>query len=453
MKRAFSNKALISSLSFSLLLSPVSSSIAAAESPKAKNEESAEKKDEKGTAISPDKIKKVLESEDIFGEQFKVSSYLQGDEIVVQTWQDPRSTDPDHDYRIHSVLIAKKLQDAFPDSLKTCKVRYFDRLDFKRYQEFTVVPGLVKAFVAGIIPEKELLTTLPMRIVDGNKASSDTEAKVTDNEKGATKTSSVDASATSRAASATSSQTVTIAHASSSANNSISSTAAASTVAASAVAKAAPIDPNSLIAVLPGYEQASRADLLRRIQDLEKKGVKSPARQMLVSIEESVRDGRESEAKVNIDRLKSSIDGMEKSYQKAKATKANTSSPVTVRQGSAPGAGSASRSSSGTSDTEFAEGIAVYKKKMGDFYPHYGPLYVDRFNIGNQIMKMQSGGQNVEKFRAPYLQMEATVVNGGSGLEQQIKKFNELLNLIEAPRDEEYKYQQKIADQRKGQDK
>jgi hypothetical protein len=68
-------------------------------------------------------------------------------------------------------------------------------------------------------------------------------------------------------------------------------------------------------------------------------------------------------------------------------------------------------------------------------------------------MKMQSGGQNVEKFRAPYLQMEATVVNGGSGLEQQIKKFNELLNLIEAPRDEEYKYQQKIADQRKGQDK
>lgn len=448
MKRAFSGKAWACSLTLSLCLLPVSPSIAATESPKAANSktEDAQKKDEKGekSAVSAEKIKKVLESEDIFGEQFKVSSFLQGDEIVVQTWQDPRSKDPDHDYRIHSVLIAKKLLDAFPDSPKTCRVRYFDRMDFKKYLEFTVVPGVVKGFVSGIIPENELLTTLPMKTVEPDKSNTETEVKAAD------KTIAASSTHANTSEQSNASKGVTEIAAASTSNPAASKL----TVSASnpPVSKPAPIDPSTLNSVLPGIEQAARADLLSRIQDLEKKGVKSPlVRQMMAGIEEAARDGRESDAKTNIERLKSSIDGMERNYQKAKATKA---SPATVSSRQSGGSSSGGSSSSITSsDDQFKQGIAIYKKKMGDFYPHYGPFYVDRYNIGEAILKMQAMKANVDMYRAPFLQMESTVINGRYGVETQIKKLNELLNLKEAVRDDEYMLQQKLADQRKGLDK
>lgn len=67
-------------------------------------------------------------------------------------------------------------------------------------------------------------------------------------------------------------------------------------------------------------------------------------------------------------------------------------------------------------------------------------------------MKLQQGGQKVEQYKQEFLQMEAIVINGGSGLEQAIKKFNDQLHLAEAPRDDEYKFQQRLADERKGSD-
>lgn len=200
---------------------------------------------------------------------------------------------------------------------------------------------------------------------------------------------------------------------------------------------------------MPGIEQAKRAKLLKHILELEKKGVKSPlARQMFVTIEEQVRDGHENEARTSIQRLSSSIESMEKNYQKAKTTKP-TPGPVSSRLGGSSPSGSAS---SGGTGGDYETGLSIIKKKMGDWYPHYGASYVDRFNIGNQILKLQQGGQKVEQYKQEFLQMEAIVINGGSGLEQAIKKFNDQLHLAEAPRDDEYKFQQRLADERKGSD-
>lgn len=391
---------------------------------------------EKADSVSPEKINKVLESEDVYGEQFRVSSYFNADRLIVQTWTDPRSVNPEHDYRVHSVLIAKKLLDAFPESIKVCSVRYFDRLNPRKYAEVTVVPGVVRAYAAGIMSESDLLTTLPMTYFSGETAKSPA--------------SGVSGAESGELAGGDGRQSPA------------AFPANQGTMQMPAAAKRGLIDPSAMLTVQPGPEQAARADLLKRVHELEKKGVRSlAAMNMLAIIEEQVRDGKVDEAHVTIARLKVSIEDMEKSYLRAKATK-----PVppahAYRSGGSASAGSPgssqnqsrSSASSGSFDpASFEEGIAIFKRKMGDFYPHYGPSYVDRVNIANQIIKMQQGAQNVEQFRIPFLRMEATVLNGGIGLEQEIKSFNEKLQLQAAPHDEEYNYQQRLADEKKGRDK
>lgn len=297
----------------------------------------AEKADTSG-AISPEKVNKLLETEDVYGEQFRVSSFIQGNDVTVQTWTNPKSKDPERDERINAVLISKKILDAFPDAVKLCKIRYFDRQDHKKYREFTVVPGVVKSFGAGILTETDLLNTLPLLMAGGD--ASPTSAA-------GTKSESSDHAGTSSAnssgapAGTNSSGTQTSGSSSSAPKNAIASaTVPGSTAAVVPVAKPVPLDPNNISSALPGIEQAKRAKLLKHILELEKKGVKSPlARQMFVTIEEQVRDGHENEARTSIQRLSSSIESMEKNYQKAKTTKP-TPGPVSSRLGGSSPSGS-----------------------------------------------------------------------------------------------------------------
>ncbi len=402
---------------------------AAADSPAKAATEAASDKDKKASAetLSPENINKIMETGDE-GDQYKVTSFVNNNDVTVQTWTDPKSTNPEHDYKINSVLMAKKLIDAFPGLVKVCKVRYYDRNDRKKYTEITVVPGVVKSFAAGIMSEDDLLQTLPMTINAGDAAKSAANPDAAKNGNTSTGAAQTPADGTAVA--------------------SASTTPAAVPGTAAAAVRPKAIDPSSIVTVLPGAEQEQRAAVLTRIKVLEKNGVKAPAvRALFATMEEQIRDGREAEAHASVSRLGSIVGDMERNYQRAKATKAV---PSARTGGTATASSSTSSSSSGAGGGDMEEGIAFYKKTMGDFYPHYGPLYVDRFNIANQLIKMQRGGKKVDAYRQPFLQMEAIVINGGGGLEGSIKKLNKDLELAEAPHDEEYKFQQDMADKRKG---
>lgn len=414
----------------------------------AKESGSADKSEQVQEPLTSAKVNSLLSSQEIYGEQYKVSSFINGSEVTIQTWTNPKSSDPDRDYKINSVLIAKTLLDAYPGQIKVVKVRYFDRQNQKRFSEYTVVPGVVKSFAAGIMSELDLLTTIPV-----THASTDGSAGP-DTGTGTTGAGSSGSSATSSSASTGGNAAQPAASGAQQSGGSSQSAAKIAAVPTPASAsKPAPLDPNAIVTVLPGFGMEQRAKILDRIKELEKKGVKSPlARQMFATLEENVRDGHESEAQTAISRLESSISDMEKNYLKAKSTKANTASPIVVRAGSSRTSGTTSTGGAQNSGSDLDSGVAIYKKKLGDFYPHYGPCYVDRVNIANTLYQMSQGGQKIDSLRQSFLQMEAVVVNGGAGLDQSIKSLNSQLKLKEAPKDEEYNFQQKFADQQKGTD-
>ncbi|MBX9686142.1 MAG: hypothetical protein K2X27_05540 [Candidatus Obscuribacterales bacterium] len=387
-----------------------------------------QKSDTEALALSPDKINKLLESEDVYGEQFKVSSFVQGNDVTVQTWVNPKSKNPERDSKINAVLIGKKLMDAYPD-VKLVKVRYFDRQERNKYTQITVVPGLVKSFAAGIMSEADMLMTLPTSLVTETAAPAASSAQSALSAHPASATGTAGGSSNLAAKSST-----------------LPISAAASTAVSSGAQSA-------LLQVQPGFEYEKRADILKRLQALEKIGVKSPSsREMLALIEDQIREGRDKEALPAINRLANSVTEMEKQFQKARASVASAVQNKSSGSNNVKTAHALLDNAATRATQEFETGIAIIKKKMGDFYPHYGPLYVDRVNIGNQIVRLKESGQNVDLYKPAFLQMEATVISGGYGLEQAVRRFNELLKLREAPRDDEYRFQQNLADQRKGKD-
>lgn len=196
---------------------------------------------------------------------------------------------------------------------------------------------------------------------------------------------------------------------------------------------------------------------MKCIVTLEKGGVGAKSfRALLATVEEQIRSGNAVEAHKNLDRLMGALQEQQKRLSTAKTIK-----PTAAAGSGASGSGSASRVGSngkpatgtGAIPDELAQGIAIYKKKWGDFYPHYGPMYVDRVCIADEIDKRKRAGQNVDGFKEPFRQMEDSVVNNKAGIEQSVRYFNVTLKLHEAVRDDEYQIQQKLADQKRGLDK
>mgnify|MGYP003386283473 CR=1 FL=1 len=318
-----------------------------------------------------------------------ISSTVAGTDVAIQTWFNPKSINKENDAKIDSVLTAKKLLDTYPE-ITTFKYRYFDLTDKNRYFEITVVPGVVQSFAAGTLSERDLLATLP---------------------------------SVWQARSVTTPET-------------------------------GPINADTMSSVVAGPEQVERERALQDILKLEKAGVGAkPFRQLLATVEEHVRAGRNSEAHTNLSRLQQSL-----ADQKTRLATAKIIKPTAVRGGSASNAsgnsssGSSSGIAGGTGDP-LKDGIALYKKKLGDFYPHYGPLYVDRVHISDELYKRSQNGVLVDQYRGLFKQMEDTVLNNKAGLEASVRQLNTALKIPEAPRDDEYKLQQQLADSKKGVDK
>lgn len=380
---------------------PVFAEVDAAMQGKVTKQESAEKKpeakdppaksdkneSEQVKGLSTESINKVLEKENKSGDLLKASSSVQGTEVTIQTWTNPKSTDKENDAKIDSVLLAKKLLDLYP-AITGFRYRYFDTTDQNRYLEITVVPGVVQSFAAGTLSDKDLLTTLP----------SVWKARQAEN---------------------------------------------------------LPINPDSITAVLAGPEQEKRQRALKSILLLEKAGVGAkPFRSLLATVEESVKAGRNQEMQTNLERLMSALSDQERRLSTAKAVKAGPAVGSTARTGGAGGAlASGGPAKSSDMHNMIKEGVAVHKKQMGEYYPHYGPLYVDRVNIANKLLALKQAGTNVDSFKEPFRQMEDCVLYSRPGLEQSVRYFNSALKLPEPAHDADYKLQQMVADQSKGTDR
>lgn len=269
------------------------------------------------------------------------------------------------------------------------KYRYFDTTDQNRYMEVTVVPGVVQSFAAGTLSDKDLLTTLP-------------------------------------------------------------------SVWRTRQVENIPINPDSITAVLAGPEQERRQRALQSILVLEKAGVGAkPFRSLLATVEEAVKAGRNQEMQTNLERLLSALSDQERRLSTAKTVKAGAPVGGAARTGSTNTAAGSSSSSSKSGDMKnmIKEGVAVHKKQMGDFYPHYGPLYVDRVNIANKLLALKQAGTNTDSFKEQFRQMEDCILYNRPGLDQSVRYFNSALKLPEPAHDADYKLQQMVADQSKGTDR
>lgn len=336
--------------------------------------------------LNTDAINKILEKENKAGDLLKASSTVQGTEVTIQTWTNPKSTDREKDAKIDSVLLAKKLLDLYP-AITGFRYRYFDTTDQNRYLEITVVPGVVQSFAAGTLSDKDLLTTLP-------------------------------------------------------------------TIWRTRQAENVPINPDSITAVLAGPEQDKRQRALQSILVLEKAGVGAkPFRSLLATVEESVKAGRNQEMQTNLDRLMSALSDQERRLSTAKSVKVGPAVGSSARTGSSGAVAAGTSVPKSDVKNMIKEGVAAHKKQMGDYYPHYGPLYVDRVNIANRLIVLKEAGTNIDSFKEPFRQMEDCVLYGRPGLEQSVRYFNSALKLPEPAHDADYKLQQMVADQSKGTDR
>lgn len=324
-------------------------------------------------------INAILEKENKAGDLLKANSTVQGTEVTIQTWTNPKSTDKEKDSKIDSVLLSKKLLDAYP-AITGFKYRYFDTSDKNRYMEITVVPGVVESFAAGTLSDKDLLTTLP-------------------------------------------------------------------TIWRAREVENVPTNAESITTVLAGPAQDRRQQALNAILFLEKKGVGAkPFRLLLATVEDAVKAGRNQEMQTNLERLLSALSDQERRLSSAKTVKPT---PVKPSQNAAPQLTGVKKE---TADM-LLKGIAINKKKLGDYYPHYGPMYVDRVWIANEIDRRIRAGENMDKYKEPFRQMEDTAVNSKPGLDQSVRYFNVALKIGDREHDDDYKMQQDFADKNKGVDK
>lgn len=351
---------------------------------------SAAKKDKQESAgrldLNPSNVNKIIEGDEIYGEQFRVSSMVQGDVVTVQTWLNSRSDNLEHDSKIDAVLIAKKLLDAFPQHNPTVKLRYFDRQDHHKYFEITIMPGVVKSYAAGVMPEKDLLGTLSM--IPGS----------TEPNAAAAGTSEVQTSL-------------------------------------------APIDPAKMTGVWPGYRYEERGRLFQRMKWLEQRGVKaSLVRTLVAEMETASRDGENAKVDVMLARLNRAVNDMEENYKKAQTIKIV---PVAMN---ASGSKGAERNSSLPSDVAELAMASDMHKIYGEFYPEYGPAYPDRVCFADKLKSMKKNHLSYDKLLVKFKQVEAMAAQNDFRLDTGIQQMYQELHMKPIIRDAEYQQNQKLAD-------
>lgn len=102
---------------------------------KSEKSEKSEKESSKG--LNTENISKILEKHVAEGGLLKSTCAVVGEAVSINTWINPKSKSQENDAKIDSVLLSKKLLDAYPN-ISGFRYSYFDSADPSRYMEITV---------------------------------------------------------------------------------------------------------------------------------------------------------------------------------------------------------------------------------------------------------------------------------------------------------------------------
>lgn len=385
-----------------------------AEGGKAKNE------------FNGDKIAKVVGTESQLGGDYKVTAAVNGKEVLIQTWTNPKTPanmkDRVNDQKIDAVLITKKIMDAFPEAeFTSCRVRYFDRNERTKYLEVYVVPGVVSSFASGALEQDAMLATLPYNMGDTDPAATATSAATTN-----------------------------------------------------VTPPAAEIDPK-MTKVLPGVLENERAKALADILALEKKGSNIPvARNQLVLVEQAAQAKDEQKTKSALDALTLIIKKLQQDQLSAKVRAAAKAVAASSGSSSSGGADRAYLPKGVNPNDDNAKHYLEMRAMFGEFWPHWGPSHPDRKRLALALMDYQKKAptyqsrivqirqakkpvtelspddllalkqepiiNNLPNLIKQFKQMEALVANGAPApIEVAVKQLNLAMGLKDLPHDAAYK--------------
>ncbi len=339
-----------------------------------------------GKTLTPEKINKIIEEGQILDDEYRVSSQIVGDEVLISTWANERTKSKEQDCKIDAVLIARKVMDVDPQAVKRVRVRYFDRKDkaHATYDEVVVLSGLVRSFAAGILGQDEILSSLTLTS-HGDSSSGETSAGVV---------------------------------------------------------------PCQIQAACPGPMQAERRDLLARIENLKKNHVGvGMFMKLFAQIEQDASAGRESAVSEGLKALYAPVAEQENTTRQARLGPVRIN-VISVRGSSAlEGAQGMSKEKLTEKQREIVanarKAIEDSKRQYGDFYPELGPMYADRYRIARLLVDWKDQGKKVDQFLPMFKEMEQyAAMSNLNMLTQSIHMANLKLGLKDLVADDQYKRDQ-----------
>jgi hypothetical protein len=118
-------------------------------------------------SVTPASIVKAISEAKILAPGYKLNAaiYPNAREVIVSTYANEASKDVVADCKVDAVLIARKVTEASPQTLRV-KVRFYQP-NQKSYQEVAVTKPEIAAFSSGAVHKDELLQSLEVVTVDG----------------------------------------------------------------------------------------------------------------------------------------------------------------------------------------------------------------------------------------------------------------------------------------------
>lgn len=269
------------------------------------------------------------------------------------------SKDPENDAKIEAVLLGKTVMDA-DNSVKRVRTKFFNSSNPLEYLAVTVGITDIKAFAAGMVSQKDLLSSLELQRASASEIPSFMRDRA--------------------AAQASASQAI------------------------------------SSIKVEAGPLEKERAELSARISKLGASGINTRVYTDYFSrLEEAAKSGSKSQTTDLYDKLIISVQDQEKALARRAAPKVS-SNAIATGSGTIPGAApeAVADPDAGKTDEEKASELLgkIFGKAVGNvnnavwLQPSPGPFYVERRTIARSLLRLK----DAERYKPMYLAMDDLAV-------------------------------------------
>ncbi len=338
-------------------------------------------------AITPEKIRSLIEDAKLLQPEYKISAAVNGEEALISTYSSTRSRRVDDDCKIDAILMAKTLMEADPEDVKRVRVRFYDPLDTKKYRQVMIREGDIKAFGSRQMDRKDLLASIDM------SAGSD-ETPQRPSEKG------IEPGILEEARKTIKRRIVKL--------------------------------EGCRVGVGPFWMELARIeDEVRNLNGIDDTKESAKKKELATRVDQDV------------ERLLKSLDRQEEAVNAAqereKAIKAAQEKSARERAAAKVTQGASTANSSITGVDEDLLNSSSGSVSLGAFTPREGPLMLDRFKIAKHLVNLSNKGIDVRQYVPMFKEMEGYARKGEEGaLQYEINQMNSYLN-IKPVTDEERK--------------